>query len=432
MEAYYTWLDQARQKSGGPNTVKAYKTNFKQFFSTQVDAAGQIIWQPVAPWEVTPRLALQYAAFLVQAGRAVYAGGRNRQPHLLLQNVQELGLSPGQLAEAAGVGREQIDRFLAGDRPSESLCLALAGLTGLDYTQVMQRAGHWPIDRQPLTQASVNQKMAALSSFFTFVQKNYDLIPANRRNPFSAVERGKIDVYSRAKYPTFEEAQQILKAVNTDCLQGRRDFALLYTILTTCRRSSEILNLKWGDIQQEGQNGQKVFTYRYKGGKIKKANLGPLAYQSIVAYLKADGRLAVIGPDDFIFIPIDEERIHRLQPDLPVEINRPISNSMANRILKKYARRAGVDAAKAHIHGLRHAGARQRVREMKQGKGHIDLEQIMTLLGHSSLAVTQIYTAAVLDDPDDQGIHAAERAFMPAGKKRRQKQPPAAQQQQLL
>ena len=97
------------------------------------------------------------------------------------------------------------------------------------------------IRRQPLSDSSINLKLAALSSFYNFVQKGYDLWPANRRNPFDGVERNKISPYGRAKYPTADEAKALLAAINPDTLTGKRDFALLFTILVTCRRSSEVL-----------------------------------------------------------------------------------------------------------------------------------------------------------------------------------------------
>jgi integrase len=92
---------------------------------------------------------------------------------------------------------------------------------------------------------------------------------------------------------------------------------------------------------------------------------------------------------------------------------------MANRILKKCARRAGVDLEKAHIHGLRHAGARLRVQQMKESGRGVDYGQLMDLLGHSSLAVTHIYVTRVLEEPEDPGGEAAARALMPGSASRR-------------
>lgn len=287
------------------------------------------------------------------------------------------------------------------------------------------------IKRQGLSASSVNLKLAALSSFYRFAIKNYDLWPANKRNPFDGVERNKISPYGRAKYPTVDEAKAILSVINIDTLTGKRDFALLFTILVTCRRSSEVLNIKWGDLQ-EIAGGDRSFTYRYKGGATKKAVLNRTAFGAIRAYLQADGRWGQMESADYLFTAIDAERAARLPHITSSMANQPLTNSMANKILKKYARRAGIDPAKAHVHGLRHAGARLRVQLMRDGKGTVDFEEIMHLLGHSSLSVTQIYATTILDDPVDTGAQAAAEELLPKGSRKRRKNQPPAEQKPLF
>ena len=307
-------------------------------------------------------------------------------------------------------------------------------------------AQHWAeaMEAGGLAESTVALKLAALSSYYDYVQRRYTfrtpdgreivLWPADQRNPFDAVERPQISPYDRAKFPSVEEAQAILEKIDTGYLTGKRDFALLFSILVTCRRSSEILNMKWGDLR-ESENGDFVFSYRYKGGDTKRAVLNARCYQAICAYLEADGRPAAeMAEDDYIFVAMDPERVTRLPAHRhrEVEANRPLSNSMANKILKKYARRADVDLEKAHIHGLRHAGARLRVQQMKKSGRGVDYAEIMDLLGHSSLAVTQIYSTTVLEDPEDPGGEAAAMALLPKGKRRRRKREPVAEQGKLL
>jgi len=128
--------------------------------------------------------------------------------------------------------------------------------------------------------------------------------------------------------------------------------------------------------------------------------------------------------DDYIFVPMRPEIISRLPTVDPgtVDPNRPIRNSQANRSLKKYARRVGVDERKAHIHGLRHAGARKRRQRMDATGRGVDYEELMLVLGHSSIAVTQIYTQTVLEDPKDPGaVDAAEQWMVETQRERRRR-----------
>jgi integrase len=258
------------------------------------------------------------------------------------------------------------------------------------------------------------------------------------------VERARVNPYSHAreKSPTVEELKEILAVINTDCLRGKRDFALIYALAITCRRSAELLELKWGDIEHEPlENGDRIynFTARKKGEEVRKRKvLDRNVYQAICAYLKADGRLDPSEghyPDDgdYIFVAIDPTRILRIDPDVEVDPNSPISGHTANGILKKLARRAGVDERKAHIHALRHAGARLRVTKMKETGDGVDYVELMQLLEHSSLAVTQIYSEIVLEDPEDPSGRDAAEALLPTQHpRRRRKEETPAEQQKLL
>lgn len=292
-----------------------------------------------------------------------------------------------------------------------------------------------------LADTSVARKLAACSSFYDFVRRRYtyrragediSLWPADRANPFDAVERGRISPYGRAHYPTTDELRAILAAIHTDTLTGLRDFALLYTFSTTCLRCAAVLCLRWGDIEARN-DGHYNIKYRYKGGSLRKAVLHHTAYAAIAAYLRADGRPPeTMPPDAHVFVPLHPERAARLpgRGGADLDPGRHTSPSVANRILKKYARRAGVDPAKAHLHALRHAGARLRVEQMKTSGRGVDYIELMNLLGHSSLAVTQIYSQIVLEDPEDPGADAAAAALLPT--QRRPVKHPAPTQDRLL
>lgn len=290
-----------------------------------------------------------------------------------------------------------------------------------------------------LAESTVALKLAALSSFYDFVQRRYSfttrdgreiaLWPADRTNPFQAVERPHVSPYGRAQFPTVDEAKLMLAQINSRCVTGARDFGLFFTILTTCRRFSEIINLRWGDIEPR-PDGDYQFRYVYKGGKPRRAVLPKTCYQAICHYLELDGRPpAEMQPEALVFIAIRPEIAERLPHIDRARVDQPISNSQANRSLKKYARKAGVDLVKAHIHGLRHAGARLRKQRMKEtGKG-VDYEELMLVLGHSSIAVTQIYSQTVLEDPEDPGAADAAAQWMPSQRRRRKAKLPKPEQE---
>lgn len=304
--------------------------------------------------------------------------------------------------------------------------------------------------RGPLASASINQKLAAVRGFYDYVQAVFEfpeadfhrplieaellhprrggklaLWPSQWRNPVDpkVIKRAEVEAYDRVEFPTTAEAQAMLNQINLDSLSGKRDYALISAYLTTCVRSSALLNLKWGDLRRV-KDGSFAFSYRYKGGKIKQANLDPTTYQYIRVYLHADGRLATIKPEDYIFVPLhymaDRPTIN------PVDLSRPISPSVPRDIVKKLAGRAGVDRAKARVHALRHTGLRLRLEQM-QARGNVDYQELMRVAGHSNLNTTMIYIKKVLDDPIDDGLADAAAAFTITRKSRPRKKTPDSQ-----
>lgn len=303
--------------------------------------------------------------------------------------------------------------------------------------------------RGPLAKSTVNRRLAAVSGFFDYViYKEIAQVPDGRYislwdachpqqhglgNPFKVVDRHPIKPFGRSVYPTTEEVNDMFDGINTDCLEGLRDYALLYVIITTCLRAAPVLEMKWGDIQPLS-DGHFSLTYIYKGGDTRKCKLSHTAYMHICAYLRADGRPPEdMQAGDYIFIPLYPMRAARLPDHDPQDLDpgRPISHTTASEILKKHGRRAGVDADKCHLHGLRHAGARQRY-DMMKAAGEVDLLELSRVLGHSSVALTQIYIDRCLAEPEDRMIDDVDRAFGKRPRRRRKKTQPPPQQDTFL
>lgn len=229
-----------------------------------------------------------------------------------------------------------------------------------------------------LAARSINLKLSALVSFYDFAARPRGmgdvagvgsprpdgLWPAGQGNPFQAVPRPPVPLNRRSAYPSPGEVRAILAAINIRCRTGRRDYALLLALLVTGRRPGEVLGLRWGDLEPL-EGGDYAWGYRNQAGRPGRAMLSHAGYRAICAYLETDGRPpGHMRAEDFIFVPLYPERIRRLpgQAGRLLQPDRPLSVSTANRIVKKYARRAGVDPAKAHLRGLRRAAARLRLR----------------------------------------------------------------------
>lgn len=263
-----------------------------------------------------------------------------------------------------------------------------------------------------LADSTVNRKLAALSSFYQFVSYKYTIVvPEGNRalwtqpNPFRIPDRVQVEPYNRSVYPAVDDVTAILRAIVADtsvtAVQRLRDLALIGGLFFTTRRVSEWLTLTWGAIHDTGEG--VWFGYRYKGGKQKKQAIPKPVWVWVKAYLEADGRLERMQPTDYIFLAVTDtaKRFHRTEGrggQVPTSYdpgNQPLSPHRVNDLLKKYGRRVGVPDAQLHAHGLRHAGARTRLAD------GANIHELKDILGHGSIAITQIYTDRVLVVPED-------------------------------
>jgi site-specific recombinase XerD len=97
-----------------------------------------------------------------------------------------------------------------------------------------------------------------------------------------------------------------------------------------------------------------------------------------------------MGPEDYIFIPHSDSALRLKRADgSPIvgqwDRNRPISQQEANRCLRQYAKRAGLEADRLHIHALRHTASQL------YKIGGTPLEERSRMLHHKSFETTRIY-----------------------------------------
>jgi integrase/recombinase XerC len=209
---------------------------------------------------------------------------------------------------------------------------------------------------------TVGARIACLSSFYRFLRR-MDLVASN---PCDMLERPR-SVTASARGLTASDVRELL-AVVPDTGRGRRDRAILLTLVLTGRRRSEVINLKAADISVEGETA--FYRYRGKGGKTGRRELPRPAYDAIARTLTDCGKkLATMDPAESLWQACAG----------PAGIT---SGTLYGRF-RRYLRQASLPPAGLHI--LRHTAAKLR-REAGES-----IEAVSSFLDHSSLAVTTVY-----------------------------------------
>ena len=214
---------------------------------------------------------------------------------------------------------------------------------------------------QNLKSTSVNRKISSLKTFFNFLLKK-KLINAN---PFADQIMPKKPI-SLPKSISEDDVIKLLNAPKPDSLIGLRDKAMLELLYASGVRISELVNIKFSDLDLE-RNIIKVFG---KGSKERLVPFGEDASQCISAYIDERKKNKDIASIKYIFLNNRGSKISRY--------------AFWHR-LKEYCLEIGL---KKDIspHTLRHAFA---THLLNRGA---DLRSVQVLLGHSDLSTTQIYT----------------------------------------
>ncbi len=275
----------------------------------------------------------------------------------------------------------QFLRYLATERNASDLTIKAyrEDLFGLvDWLEAVQGSVPKPGSLTPhdlrsfqaaLTEAgyartTISRKLASLRSFYKFAMRE-GIATTNPAKPLRNPRRQR-------KLPhvlTNDEVGRLLVAPPSVNAAGLRDRAILETMYSAGLRVSELVGLRDGDLDRD----QQIVRVRGKGRKERISPLGSFAIKAIQKYAAVRTR---------------DPKTEALGQEAPVFVNRfgrILTTRSVGRMLEKYIAKAELDA-RTSPHTLRHSFA---THLLDRGA---DIRSVQELLGHKSLATTQIYT----------------------------------------
>ncbi len=162
------------------------------------------------------------------------------------------------------------------------------------------------------------------------------------------------------------ELFRLLAAPDTGKLRGLRDRAMLSLTYAAGLRVSELVHLTLKDLDLE----RGVVSAFGKGSKRRLIPIGDIALDHLSEYLDARAQTPKLGQARVVFANPRGE---------------PLTRQAFWKIVRRYARSAGIRGA-TYPHRLRHSFAPHLL------AGGADLRSVQTMLGHVSVATTEIYT----------------------------------------
>lgn len=230
---------------------------------------------------------------------------------------------------------------------------------------------------EPLKKNTQNYHLIALRSFLKYLAKrDIKTLAAEKIELMKMPER-------QVEFLTGEELNRLLTAptlVKNSPIIHARDQAILATLFSTGLRVSELTNLKIEQVNLKATGDVSEFTVRGKGSKLRVVFLSAAARDFLKIYV---GLRTDLSP--YLFNRHD--RAHKVGSGEreKKEGGAPLTPRSLQRIVEKYAKVAGI-TKNVSPHTLRHSYATDLL------TNGADIRSVQSLLGHSSITTTQIYT----------------------------------------
>jgi len=208
---------------------------------------------------------------------------------------------------------------------------------------------------------TVNRKVASLKSYYKFLLK----VEGVKVSPL--MKHKALKVSKKVQVPfSVKEMEEVLRGAGFDnTFEGERNRLMIELFYATGVRRAELIGLKVSDVDLKSKTIKVL-------GKRNKERIIPLTavlVKGVGVYLEKRKRLVVEGEIDSLFLTKRGAKIY---------------DSLVYRVINLYFSRASSKLKKSP-HVLRHTFATHLLNE------GADLNAVKELLGHTSLAATQVY-----------------------------------------
>ncbi len=280
----------------------------------------------------------------------------------LLYLSAERNLSPCTV-KAYGQDLKQFVRFYAGAHNLDlDTQISIDGLSNIDHLFLRRYLAY--LQSKQISRRSIARKLAALRSFYRFLQYRYK----KSNNSVELISSPKMKKFL-PKVMSYNQIKAILEKIDTTTIYGLRDRAIVEFLYGAGIRVSELVGLDMGDIEP----GKEDFNVIGKGSKERIVPLNTYMSGALTDYLK-NGRPRM-----------KKTNIKIVEPALFLNCNgKRLSSGGVRRMLKRYSTKTGLPDVTPHV--FRHSFATHLL------EGNAGLRAVQELLGHVDLSSTQIYT----------------------------------------
>jgi len=265
--------------------------------------------------------------------------------------LQHLRLERGLSANSLQAYRRDLADFVK-ENPKQTV----TGVTIADVTRYFTWLNG--LGRKPATMA---RRISSLRQFFAWTCET----GLRKDDPTRAYSAPTISRY-HPDYLSPEEIERIIKAADTGAANGPRNRAVIEVLYGCGLRISELINLKWSDIEFEAG----FVRVTGKGNKQRLVPIGEYAREALSRYMVERPNRPAGARGTVIFQNRSGKRFSRVG---------------LWKMVKGLVRRAGIPK-RVTPHTFRHSFATHLI------EGGADLRMVQEMLGHADISTTEVYT----------------------------------------
>jgi integrase/recombinase XerD len=278
-----------------------------------------------------------------------------QQQRLIRRYYQYLKLEKGSSPNTIDAYMRDLDKFLRflKDEGKDFLSIELEDVH--HFSALMMDVGIHPV--------SLSRILSGVRSFYHFLVLS-DVLEVNPTEllEFPKKPQHLPDVLS------VEEIDAIEDAIDLSQLEGHRNKAIIETLFSCGLRVSELVNLKLSNLFFDEQ----FIKVEGKGSKQRLVPISEKAIHELRLYFKSRNTLSIpLEYQDYVFVSYRRKK--------------PLTRVMVFLMIKELVAKAGIQKT-VSPHTFRHSFATSLL------EGGANLRAIQAMLGHESIATTQIYT----------------------------------------
>jgi site-specific recombinase XerD len=280
---------------------------------------------------------------------------------MIIDFVESLEVEGGRSAKTAENYKRYLERLeqFAGNIDVEDITQELIRKYRLWLNRHVNDQG------EGLALISQNYHLVALRGFLKYLSNRDILSLSPEKIILPKVSRKQVT------FLHFDEVARLIEQIDCSDEVGLRDRAIVELLFSSGLRVSELVNLNRDHVNTK----RREFMVRGKGQKDRPVFISKAAAEHVDNYLHA--RIDNLPP---LFLSYSSNNIASTTGDY-----RRLSARSIQRMVSKYARLAGITK---HVspHTMRHSFATDLL------MNGADIRSVQSMLGHSSIATTQVYT----------------------------------------